>query len=35
MVAGKWRVLAGEIVGVDIKQLMAQQISLAAQLAGV
>lgn len=33
MVAGKWRVLDGQIVGVDINQLMAKQITLAADLA--
>jgi len=33
MVAGKWRVLEGNIVGVDINQLMAKQIMLARQLA--
>jgi len=33
MVAGKWRVLDGEIVGVDLNQLMAKQIMLATQLA--
>lgn len=33
MVAGKWRVLEGQIVGVDINQLMAKQITLAANLA--
>lgn len=33
MVAGKWRVLEGQIVGVDMNQLMAKQITLAANLA--
>lgn len=33
MVAGKWRVLEGQIVGVDMNQLMAKQITLAADLA--
>jgi len=33
MVAGKWRVLDGEIVGLDLNQLMAKQIMLATQLA--
>jgi len=33
MVAGKWRVLDGQIVGVDMNQLMAKQITLAANLA--
>ncbi|WP_435273997.1 8-oxoguanine deaminase [Psychrobium sp. nBUS_13] len=33
MVAGKWRVLDGEVVDVDLDQLMAKQIILAAQLA--
>lgn len=33
MVAGKWRVLDGQIVGVDMNQLMAKQITLAADLA--
>ena len=33
MVAGKWRVLEGQIVGIDMNQLMAKQITLAANLA--
>lgn len=33
MVAGKWRVLEGQVVDVDINQLMAKQITLAANLA--
>ncbi|WP_017222684.1 8-oxoguanine deaminase [Moritella dasanensis] len=33
MVAGKWRVLDGAIVGLDLNQLMAKQIMLATQLA--
>lgn len=33
MVAGKWRVLEGQIIGVDMNQLMAKQITLAADLA--
>ena len=33
MVAGRWRVLDGQVVGLDLNQLMAQQIKLAAQLA--
>lgn len=33
MVAGKWRVLEGQIVGIDMNQLMAKQITLAADLA--
>lgn len=33
MVAGKWRVLDGEVVDLDLNQLMAKQITLAAQLA--
>lgn len=33
MVAGKWRVLDGQVVDIDINQLMAKQITLAAQLA--
>lgn len=33
MVAGKWRVLEGQIIGVDMNQLMAKQITLAANLA--
>ena len=33
MVAGKWRVLDGQVVDVDINKLMAKQITLAADLA--
>jgi 8-oxoguanine deaminase len=33
MVAGKWRVLDGEVVGLDLNQLIAKQITLAAELA--
>ena len=33
MVAGKWRVLEGQVVDVDINKLMAKQITLAAKLA--
>lgn len=33
MVAGKWRVLQGQVVDVDINQLIAKQITLAADLA--
>ena len=33
MVAGKWRVLEGQVVDVDINKLMAKQIMLAAKLA--
>lgn len=33
MVAGQWRVLDGQVVGLDLDQLMAKQIMLATQLA--